>query len=65
MLHAHLAESTSRDGVATAEALATLERMVDQPACTLSAKDLFYGSALLFVMLAGFVWLARPLLAHP
>ena len=78
MHHAHLAEAVARDSVATAEAFARLEaaglspaqalgaieRMADQQAYTLSANDLFYGSALLFIVLAGFIWLTRPLPAH-
>ena len=78
MHHAHLVESVSLGRGATTEAmtrleaaglspgqaLAAIEQMIDQQAYTLSANDLFHGSALLFVVLAGFIWLARPLPAH-
>ncbi|MCC7079658.1 MAG: DHA2 family efflux MFS transporter permease subunit [Burkholderiales bacterium] len=76
--HAHLAEAVARDSFATTEAfaklegaglsplqaLAAIERMASQQAYTLAANDLFYGSALLFIVLAGFIWLTRPLPAH-
>jgi len=73
--HAHLAESVTRDSIAASEffarlgaagfsptqALALVEQMIDQQAYTMSVNDLFYGSALLFIVLAGFIWLTRPL----
>jgi DHA2 family multidrug resistance protein len=34
--------------------------MIDQQAYMLSANDIFYVSALLFVGLIGIIWLARP-----
>jgi len=37
-----------------------MNRMVDQQAFMLSANDVFYVSALLFLLLIGIVWLARP-----
>jgi DHA2 family multidrug resistance protein len=33
---------------------------VDQQAYMLSANDIFYVSAILFLLLIGVVWLARP-----
>ncbi|HMM53164.1 MAG TPA: DHA2 family efflux MFS transporter permease subunit [Burkholderiaceae bacterium] len=78
MHHAHLAEAVSRDsigaadafarlqglGLSPAQALEAIEQMAEQQAYTLSANDLFYGSALLFVLLCGFIWITRPLPAH-
>jgi len=33
---------------------------VDSQAFMLSANDIFYASALLFLLLVGVIWLARP-----
>ena len=37
--------------------------MVDQQAFMLSANDIFYASAFIFLLLIGVVWLARPVKA--
>jgi len=72
--HAQLSESISTGSGATSQALANfsaaglspeqgqaqLNRLVDQQAFMLGANDVFYASALLFVLLIGIVWLARP-----
>ncbi|MGE5170142.1 MAG: DHA2 family efflux MFS transporter permease subunit [Rudaea sp.] len=42
------------------QALAFLDRLVDRQAFTLAADDLFYASALIFLLLIAVVWLARP-----
>jgi DHA2 family multidrug resistance protein len=34
--------------------------MIDQQAYTLAANDVFYGSAMIFLMLIPVVWLSRP-----
>ena len=38
-----------------------MNRHIDQQAFLLSANDIFLASALLFLVLIGVVWLARPL----
>ncbi|AYH46115.1 DHA2 family efflux MFS transporter permease subunit [Azoarcus sp. DN11] len=72
--HAQLAEAitagssaTTRalDGLAAAglnadQGLAQLNRLVDQQAFMLGADDVFRASAILFLLLIGVVWLARP-----
>jgi DHA2 family multidrug resistance protein len=72
--HAQLVERLTGSDPATAQALAGLQasgltdaqshamlnRMVDQQAFMLSANDVFYASALLFLALIAVVWLARP-----
>ena len=78
--HAQLAEhitgydATSRQALATLQSsglspdqsAAALNRMIDQQAYMLSANDIFYVSAILFVLLIGVVWLARPVKGgHP
>ena len=40
--------------------LAQLNRLVDQQAYMLAATDVFYGSAVLFLLLIPLVWLAKP-----
>jgi DHA2 family multidrug resistance protein len=42
-----------------------LNRLVDQQAFMLSANDVFFVSALLFLALIAVVWLARPVMGQP
>jgi DHA2 family multidrug resistance protein len=74
MHHAHLSETVSRSNDAAAatlgqlnasgyspeQGLAMVNRLIDQQAYTLAATDLFYLSAVLFVLMVGLVWLTRP-----
>jgi len=74
MHHSHIAETVSRSndtasatlsqldasGFTPEQGLAMVNRLVDQQAYTLAATDLFYLSAVLFVVLVSFVWLTRP-----
>jgi DHA2 family multidrug resistance protein len=73
--HAHLVEAASRPGAAAQsavdqmvaggmtqeQALASLQRLIDQQAHMLGANDIFFASALIFVGLIALVWLARPI----
>ena len=47
-------------GLTPEQSLAQLNRLVDQQAFMLSANDVFYVSALIFLLLIAVVWLARP-----
>jgi DHA2 family multidrug resistance protein len=47
-------------GLSPAQTTAMLNRIVDQQAFMMSANDLFYASAAMFIMLIGLVWLAKP-----
>jgi len=47
-------------GLTPEQSYATLNRLVDQQAFMLSANDVFFVSALLFLALIAVVWLARP-----
>lgn len=47
-------------GMAPEQALAQVNRMVDQQAFMLAANDIFYLSAVLFVVLIPLVWLTQP-----
>jgi DHA2 family multidrug resistance protein len=74
MHHAQLSEYIHRGSEATQQALqvyrnagmnadqalAQLNKMVDQQAFTLAANDVFYASAALFLVLIPLVWLTRP-----
>jgi DHA2 family multidrug resistance protein len=46
-------------GAASDQNLSLLNRLADQQAFMLSANDIFYFSALLFLLLIGVIWLAR------
>jgi DHA2 family multidrug resistance protein len=72
--HAQLAESvhqgnaaatTAMSGLASSglssdQVLAQINRVVDQQAFMLATNDIFYASALLFLLLIPLVWLAKP-----
>jgi DHA2 family multidrug resistance protein len=72
--HAHLAESMgagspvvqmtlnglSASGLTREQALAQMNRLVDQQAFMLAANDIFYLSAALFLVLIPLVWLTHP-----
>ena len=47
-------------GVGTQQSYGLLNRLVDQQAFMLSANDIFYVSALLFLALVAVIWFARP-----
>ena len=53
-------DTLTRLGMPPEHQLAFLNRLVNQQAFTLSALDLFYGSALLLVALIPLLWIARP-----
>jgi MFS transporter, DHA2 family, multidrug resistance protein len=72
--HAQLAESISSSNIAATQtleglarlgmspdqALAQVNRLVDQQSYMLAANDVFFASALIFMALIPFVWLSRP-----
>ena len=71
--HAQIAEQLTGDGpshqalaglqasgLTPDQSYALLNRLVDQQAFMLSANDVFYASALLFLVLIAVLWLARP-----
>jgi MFS transporter, DHA2 family, multidrug resistance protein len=47
-------------GLSPEQAGAAMNQMIDRQAFMLSANDIFFVSAILFVLLIGVVWLARP-----
>ena len=74
MHHAHLAElvnsgnttaaqavaSMGAAGLGDNQAMATINRMIDQQAFTIAVTDIFWLSAVLFLLLISAVWLTRP-----
>ncbi len=72
--HAQMAETVNRGnsaavqtlaqltagGLSPEQALATINRSVDQQAYTMAATDLFYASSGLFLLLLAVLWFARP-----
>jgi DHA2 family multidrug resistance protein len=47
-------------GLSNEQALATIDRTINQQAYTMAVTDLFYLSALVFLLLTLVIWLARP-----
>ena len=74
MHHAHLTEQINlarlpanlalaglqSTGLTNEQSLAVINRSIDQQAYMMSANDIFYVSAIIFLFLLGVVWLARP-----
>jgi DHA2 family multidrug resistance protein len=52
--------SLQAGGLDAAQGTALVNRLVDQQAFMLSANDIFLASAVLFMLLIGVIWLARP-----
>jgi DHA2 family multidrug resistance protein len=46
-------------GLSREQALAQVNRLIDQQAFTRAADDIFYGSAALFLVLIGLIWFTR------
>ncbi len=47
-------------GLTSEQALGQVNRMIDQQAYTLAVNDVFFASAMIFLMLIPVVWLSRP-----
>ncbi len=47
-------------GFSLEQSVAVINNIIDQQAFTISATDIFYASAILFLILMGLVWIARP-----
>jgi DHA2 family multidrug resistance protein len=77
--HAHLAERAggmadpaladamgrlSAAGLTPEQAMAQVNRLIDQQAFTRAADDIFLGSVFLFLLLIGVIWFARPVRAN-
>ena len=74
MHHAHLTEHIASGSGATSQALSTMQgagmspdqalasinNLISGQALTMSVVDIFYGSAIIFLVLTAMVWLAKP-----
>jgi DHA2 family multidrug resistance protein len=47
-------------GLSSEQALAQITRIIDQQAYTMAATDIFWLSSMLFLLMVGALWLARP-----
>jgi len=47
-------------GMSHEQSATVINNLIDQQAFTMSATDIFYASAILFILLIGLVWVARP-----
>jgi len=56
----HALATLQSQGMGHEESLHVLNGLIDTQAYTLSALDIFYVSAAIFVLLTGLVWLSRP-----
>jgi len=56
----HALATLHAGNLAAAQSYAALDRLIDSQSFMLSADDIFYASALLFVALIAVVWFARP-----
>lgn len=52
-------------GMSEQQALARINGLIEQQASTMAADDLAWISAILFIVLIGLIWLARPIKAAP
>lgn len=55
--------SLTANGLSQQQALGALNRIIDQQAYMLGANDVFFASAVLFLLLTGVVWLAKPIMS--
>ena len=74
MHHAHLAESINHGNLAATQtlgnlqgsgfdatqSLAMVDRLVNAQAFVMSADDIFYASAIIFLLLIPLLWMTRP-----
>jgi DHA2 family multidrug resistance protein len=74
MHHAHLTEAINHGNLAATQtlgnlqgsgydgtqSLAMVDRMINAQAFVLSADDIFYASAIIFLMLIPLLWVTRP-----
>jgi len=56
---AHTLDTLMATGLSQAQALAQINRLIDQQAYTRAADDIFLASAYIFLLLIGLIWLTR------
>jgi len=74
MHHAHLTEAINggslaasraleglqSSGISSAQALASIDRMINAQAYVMAADDIFYASAVIFLILLPMLWMTSP-----
>ncbi|WP_084386454.1 DHA2 family efflux MFS transporter permease subunit [Castellaniella caeni] len=60
----HVMSGLQNLGIDPLHGAAMLDRVINQQAYTMSATDFFWASAIIFLALIGFIWLARPKTAN-
>lgn len=58
-MFAQTLDSLTATGLTQLQALAQVNRLIDQQAFTRAADDIFLGSAGLFLLLIGLIWLTK------
>ena len=58
-------QGVSSAGLTSAQSLAQLNRLIDQQAFMLASSEIFYASALAFIVLIPLVWICRPKTGAP
>ncbi|MER1966481.1 DHA2 family efflux MFS transporter permease subunit [Castellaniella sp. GW247-6E4] len=56
----HIMNGLHQLGLSTQQGAALIDRTIGQQAYTMSATDIFYASALVFLLLIGLIWTAKP-----
>src|SRR3546814_7902064 len=49
-----------QNGYSHEQSASIINQLINQQAFTMSATDIFYASAILFIILIGLVWIAKP-----
>ncbi|WP_025918062.1 DHA2 family efflux MFS transporter permease subunit [Herminiimonas sp. CN] len=57
-------QGMTAQGMSDAQALSVFDRLMSVQASTMAATDIFWISAILFLLLIGIVWLAKPIKLH-
>lgn len=57
-------QGMTAQGMSDAQALSVIDRLMNIQASTMAAADIFWVAAILFLLLIGVVWLAKPLKLH-
>lgn len=57
-------QGMSSHGMDNAQALSVIDRLMGVQASTMAATDIFWISAIIFLLLIGVVWLAKPIRSH-
>ncbi|NMM29110.1 MAG: DHA2 family efflux MFS transporter permease subunit [Glaciimonas sp.] len=57
-------QGMASQGMSDSQALSVIDRLMSVQASTMAAADIFWISAIMFLLLIGFVWMAKPIKSH-